>query len=508
MKKSNKGKTGFLKLEKVFFSFVYVLPFVLFFSYYPLIHFGADSSMNFEISLPIIWLVLFDILAVLIMAKRKILFCGIKKRWMWLLFPLWLTVSVFWSANFVRGILTAGIVWLLYFAVYAIFSLKEMFDKEFSRKWWKWFLGSAIFVCVWCFVQCLLDLVGVSREYSLMCEGCTYQMFGFPHPNGFAIEPQFMGNLLLAPAIVAAWLYVEGNCNKTNNDLRFLCSNSLLFCLFIITATLFLTFSRGAIYAFVVGMIFMTAFLIAKDKNILKRAGMVWLVVVFSFLFTLNLQGLMAELSPTNDNYQSGVAKVLNHLSLGVIDVRDKKASFSGEEQALFSEITGEEREVGDSVVVENPVENFDEKDANSAGDAVFDGYVAESTDIRLRLSGAAVDAWRKNVTTVLVGVGIGGAGQALYSNGLSSTPKEIVQNQYSSLLLETGLVGVSLFALTMVLVFCVVWKNNKKAAVLSMIVSYGIALLFFSGLPNALHIYLLPVVIMAVPIKFLSGKS
>ena len=132
--------------------------------------------------------------------------------------------------------------------------------------------------------------------------------------------------------------------------------------------------------------------------------------------------------------------------------------------------------------------------------EAVFDGYVEESTDTRLRLTGAAVEVWRKDFATMMFGVGIGGAGQALYVNGLSPAPKEIVQNEYASLLLETGIIGVALLILTIVLIIRAVYKNEM---VMTLIVAYAITLLFFSGLPNALQIYLLPALFIA-----LCGKS
>ena len=198
------------KLEKIFRGMIYILPGVLFFSYQPLIHFGTSESMNFEISLPLIWLVLFDVLVIWLMGQKKMLFRGFSKKWMWLLLPIWLSLSVLWSLNALRGILVVGIVWLLYLAIDGIISLRELFKKESLKvKFWKAFFGSSLLICAWCWIQCVLDLVGVPREYSLMCAGCTYSMFGFPHPDGFAIEPQFMGNLLLAPTIVAGWLMLR-----------------------------------------------------------------------------------------------------------------------------------------------------------------------------------------------------------------------------------------------------------------------------------------------------------
>lgn len=451
------------------------LPLGLFFSYYPVISLGGNESMNFELSVPLIWLVVFDLVAFVQMVREKRLLNGLKGKWGWLLFPVWVTLTLFWSFNVVRGVLTVGIMWLVFFAGYAMWSFREMFDEEFRRSWLKWFFGSTILVCVWCVVQCILDLAGVESSCSLMCEGCRYYMFGFPHPNGFAIEPQFMGNLLLAPAITIAWTITR----KQNS----LCSGFIWFCFFVIVATLFLTFSRGAIYSFGVGMLFVTGYLLARSgkverKKVAKRLGLMWGMVVFSFLFTLNLQGIMAAVSPTTDTYMSGVAKVINHLSLGKIDIRE------GNEPVENSVENLEEK------VVENSVEN-------SEVEAVFDGYVAESTNVRMELTQNAMRAWSSDAPTALFGAGIGGAGVKMFRQDLTDSPKEIVQNEYASLLLETGLVGVSLFVLVIVLIVRnVYWKPNA-VLILGLLLVYGVSLMFFSGFANALQIYLLPMILV-----------
>ena len=523
----------FLCSDFLFKLFILILPLILFFSYYPIIGLGANESMNFELSLPLIWLVLFDVLVFIMMTRERILFRGLKGKWGWLLFPVYLTFSVFWSLNSLRGILTVGILWLIYFAVYGMYQFRKLFDEEFRRKFLRWLIGSSLIICGWCFLQCILDLAGVSREYTLMCEGCTYRMFGFPHPNGFAIEPQFMGNLLLAPVIMCAWIYMNkqkpenlelessrgrifynrsgglvrklqfphasATVVKNTSGSDFLCFRFSGFCFFILVATLFLTFSRGAIYAFIVAMIFMSVFVIVREKKkwkkILRRVGGVWIAIILSFLFTLNLQGIMAEISPTNDTYFSGIAKVLNHLSLGVVDIREKGSDA--------------DRENGDLGVVEKPVENFGKEgskieveesvgaDIDDEKQAVFDGYVEESTDTRIRLTNSALEIWSKDFRTTLFGVGIGGAGWALYNNGLSPAPKEIVQNEYASLLLETGVVGISLFILTLVLIVRAIVKKREAILILTLLVAYGITLCFFSGLPNAMQIYLLTGVIL-----------
>lgn len=493
------------KLSNIYRILVYAFPGILFFSYYPVMRLGSDETMYFELSLPLIFLVLFDLVALILMVKKKVLFRDFRKKWMFLLFPIFLTFSVFWSANSLRGFLTVGVLWLLYFAIYAMFSLKnELKGRDFKERFWKIFLGSTLVVCAWCFLQCILDLFGVPRECSLMCEGCTYRSFGFPHPNGFAIEPQFMGNLLLAPIIVTAFFVV-----KKKQHGKDLSSKFLLFCLFVTVATLFLTFSRGAIYSLIVGLMFMSGFYGSKylvqsrkfkqvDLNAprgkyLRAMTTIWVTVVLAFVFTLNLQGVMSAVSSTNDTYFDGVAKVLNHLSLGIIDIR-KTNEVSENSHALSTELTEENLENDEKAFVENSVENSVEENKENS---YFDGYVAESTDVRIQMNKKAIKLWASNFRTIMLGVGLGGAGQALYDNGLTDWSKEIVQNQYVSLLLETGLIGMILLILTLVLVLRAVMKSSQSGVLLSLIVAYGVSLMFFAGLPNALQVYLMPVVVM-----------
>ena len=434
---------------------VCILPAVLYFSYYPVISFGSDEAMNFEVSLPILWLVLFDVVGMIILVREK-LAREFLKKWKYLIFPAFMTLSVLWSSNMVRGVLTVGVMWLMILAMILIVQLKSVFREGFFKRFMKWFFGVTLAVCAWCFFQCILDVAGVGREYTLMCAGCTYQSSGFPHPNGFAIEPQFMGNLLLAPAIISGWFIIK---QKNKN---------LLFCFFIFTATLFLTFSRGAIYAFVVAMIFMTIWMRVRQKS--WKALRVVGVVVLAFLFTLNLQGIFAQVSPTNDTYFSGVAKALNHLSLGIIDIQQKDEPTVNNEDAMVDE-----------------------------NESDFDGYVEESTEVRKMLTRSALKLWSQDYRTVMFGVGIGGAGQAMYEAGFTSSPKEIVQNEYASLLLETGLVGVALAVMLGVMIIDMVIKTKVAVVVLSLMVAYGVSLTFFAGLPNALQIYLWPVVLWKV---------
>ena len=324
-----------------------------------------------------------------------------------------------------------------------------------------------------------------------------------------------MGNLLLAPGIVGVYLILSGGWDSIlrgrDTRARLHGARALIFgsglrkllktlspaaLVLIFASVLFLTFSRGAIYAFVVGVMVMSVVMIVRERKsrgiMWKRVGVVWGLVILSFVVVLNVQGLMAEVGPTDDTYQDGVAKVVNHLSLGVIDLKDNGEAEDDKGDDDRGEVVEKTVENSEDNVVENSVKE----------EAVFEGYVAESTDTRLRLTGAALSVWGQSAQNALFGVGLGGAGVALYNNGLSPAPKEIVQNEYSSLLLETGLVGVSLLGLTAVLVVRVIWKKPMKMMLIGLLAAYGVSLFFFSGLPNALHIYLLPLMICVLESK------
>ena len=118
---------------------------------------------------------------------------------------------------------------------------------------------------------------------------------------------------------------------------------------------------------------------------------------------------------------------------------------------------------------------------------------------MRMELTKNAVKVWSRDFRAMMLGVGIGGAGQAMYDAGLTGSPKEIVQNEYASLLLETGIVGVILVIIVIFMILKNIRKNPVSIIILSLMVSYGVSLMFFSGMVNALQIYLLPPVIYIV---------
>lgn len=368
----------------------------------------------------------------------------------------------------------------------------------------------------------------------MLCLGCTYRTFGFPHPSGFAIEPQFMGNLLLAPTLTTLYLLVfrPARARATRNVKERV---MLLALASFFSATLFLTMSRGAIYAYGVALVVLIGFALynrfAKHQHDHARRPCVtqWqnliLIPVVTFVIALLAQGIFSAASPTNSTFMGGVTKVVHQLSLGVIDLRGLATeSQPSEPDAMPAQATvsGSEQPAGASPAPDTG----DATDSSAVSNIpAFDGYVAASTDVRLGLSGVALQTWlydpdsthnvwwappfcRFDPCTVsygltplrmFFGVGIGGAGVAMsaaFPDHPLITPDNIVQNEFISLLLEVGIVGWALLLVGVYLAFrpkSDFWHHPALPLLVSLIIAYLITLNFFSGFANALQIYLMP---------------
>ena len=430
-------------LNKIENWLLWALPVVVFFSYLPVFYLGANESMYFELSIPLIWLFIFGVLSLRKMPAVWRNFNWIR-RVLWLALPIYATISIIWSPNKIRGILVAGIIWLILFSVLNILSLKLRRDK--IEKLLEVHMYAGVAAGLFGLLQSFLDVVGIDRAATGLCAGCTYQAIGFPHPNGFAIEPQFFGNLLLLPNIISL-LFLYNDIKERKNKSQIALDVVLTFFLMM---SLFLTFSRGAIYAFMLAVICYLVFTCVKLHKF--STLLVLPLIVLSFGSGLLIQGWLAELSPTNEGFSHGISRSIEQMSLGKIDFRE-----------------------------------------DIEADSNFSGYIEESTEIRLNMNDIALRAWKKKA---LFGTGLGGAGIAIHEEEPNLSSREIVQNEYLQLLLELGIVGAVFIVICAILVS--IWfvakkfRDDKFIFFSVLLIAYLATMGFFSGLPNVLHIYLM----------------
>lgn len=460
------------RLTKLRLFLLYSFPAVLFCSYFPLIPIVSTASTNYELSLPLIWLFLFSVLS--LKDFFRYIIHNIRKSpfsLLFFLFPSYLTLSALWSTNPLRALLAAGILWCIIIASITIFTVFCRQKLLNSRKFLKIFFFATTAFCAICWLQSILDITGVARDITLLCSGCTSRAFGFPHPSGFAIEPQFMGNLLLAPTLTALYLWTQPKSNKSSVFNR----KTLLLFSFLFSATLFLTFSRGAIYSFALGLALLIILNLVKLKN--RRAFLTIPLLFISAILVIFTQGLFSTLSYTNSTFAEGIEKSVSQMTLGQINLTlTPKIDLPGTDQ---------------------PASTSSDSEPTTP---IFDGYVEESTNTRMKFNRIALELSPKTPVTLLFGYGLGSAGEVMYQEGKTTTPYEIVQNEYLSLLLETGIIGLLFATVSFAFIVSHLKKSTcpERFLLEAVIAGFLFSLLFFSGLPNVLHLYLFPTFLTA----------
>ena len=502
------------KLLPIHRRFFWVLPIILFFSYYPVIPLFSTESSNYEFSLPLLWLLLMGVLSLpillaelcnLITKKTQLTQSSVQIPLILSSIPLYFSLTLLWSSNKFRGLMTAGIIWCLYLSLLTFY--KNIILKKTPLSLENPFLLGATLSASFCWLQAILNTFNIPGDKIFLCLGCTNLSFGFPHPNGFAIEPQFMGNLLLAPAIFLVFRVIHPKNNQTRKaKIRYLALAGY------IISTLFLIFSRGATYSFFLAIAVIFFYELFHAKNRLLIATKLISLVLFPLIFVTLVQGLMSEFGPASDTFMGGVSRSLSQMTLGRVKIplpEAKNPSVTSNESSSLAS--------NDNISTNS---NTNSSANSTSTTPLFDGYIAESTDIRVKLSKMGLRLALSHLRQFFFGSGLGSSGVALYQMfpELGST-KEITQNQYVAILVETGFIGILIIFCSGACVICLCYSRQKakklssrsntknlditnsirsitpaKLYFASLILAYAASVCFFSGLPNALHIYLVPI--------------
>ena len=375
----------------------------------------------------------------------------------------WSGLCVIWSDNRTRGLLTFAVYATLYLVFLALVAERRLLC-QLLPKLVRVAIWMTISACLLAIIQIILGTFVVADRHTFgLCAGCVAGQFGFIRPNLLAIEPQFLGSLLLAPLLYITYLTLRGKHDYAKQPLLLL----------LMLTTLWLTLSRGAIYAYLASLVVMVL-LVRNWRRMLAVVGS----VALSLVICLICQGALASVNPRIDSsFTQAVSTSLNHLSMGIIRLPYQQKSPTS--PPLISR-------------------EYDKQPA-------YHGYVAESTNVRLSLTKTALAAWRSNrLGQQLFGTGLGSAGIVLARQTGSRYQKEIVQNEFVEVLLERGLVGLALLG-GLVALYGRLCSQRRDYLALAILVAYLTQWCFFSGLPNALHIYLVLALLSA---KLLDGAS
>ena len=419
--------------------------------------------MNYELSLTLIYVVILAIVGLPMVwhHRSELRQSGLVR--LASAFVGWSGLCVIWSDNRTRGLLTFAVYVVLYLVFLALVAERRLLC-QLLPKLVRVAIRTTASACLLAIIQIILGTFVIADRHTFgLCAGCVAGQFGFIRPNLLAIEPQFLGSLLLAPLLYITYLTLRGKHDYAKQPLL----------LVLMLTTLWLTLSRGAIYAYLASLVVMIL-LIRKWRRQLVVVGL----VALSLVVCLVCQGALASTNPRIDSsFTQAVSTSLNHLSMGIVRLPYQRKSPTP--PPLISQ----------------------EHDKQPA----YHGYVAESTNVRLSLTKTALAAWRSNrLGQQLFGTGLGSAGIVLARQTGSRYQKEIVQNEFVEVLLERGVIGLVLLGGLVVLYGRLCLRRRDHLA-LAILVAYLTQWCFFSGLPNALHIYLVLALLSA---KLLDGTS
>lgn len=413
------------------------------FSYHPLVSFGSASGMHLDGSLLyILTAVAVAVSAPLIWKQRRAL---VRHHALVLLVAFWLfsVLSLLWSDNPFRSLATLLFL-LILIGLACAFTVSLPLLKRYRQAVLRVAFVSTGISIIWALWQIIADATGISSAFTLLPPAYESTAFGVARPTAFALEPQFLGSFLLLPFFWLIWCYLkEGQAR----------SHSYLAGVLAVGTILLLTMSRGAIYAALVAIIVLFLLQHSPMRRWLHLGGVLLAAIAVSGLIIFSAATINQRDSV--DGYGS-LSKALNHLSLGTISLPAQTSNAPA------------------------PAKKSAPRDT---------GYITSSTDSRISMSARALSLWTTSPQTLLFGIGSGSFGATLHAKDSSYPTSSIVNNYYLEVLVETGLVGASLFLCFLGVLFYRLFQA-RLTLIIVILTSLLIQACFFSGNANVIHLW------------------
>jgi len=291
-------------------------------------------------------------------------------------FICWIALIIPVSINLNRAF---GVFVFVLFSVVTAYCISLIFRKEYIRPIVSaMFFASAIVVAFGIY-QYLGDIFNLPPEYTGLRDRYTWKVFGFPRIQAFSLEPLYMAAFLLLPFSYAV---VQLLSKKS-----FYSNIVLLLIILLNSFAIFMSVSRGGIYAMIFAGILISLFLLFRKKTSLVKIIKLAVLILISF-----------------------------GISLVIINYFNKPASSFTEGKR------------GTSAFV-------DQLQNTSIGEG----------DERSVARKKALSILNENKSAYIFGIGPGQYGPYAQNNNTSPFGWTIVNNLTIELLLETGLIGISL---------------------------------------------------------------
>lgn len=408
------------------------------FSYLPLLQFGMITGTHIDVSLVYIALMFTAICAVPEVWRHRTVVWSYP-AWRWLIaYQLFVSLSVLWSQNVSRALLTIAFGWAL-IAVVSLVLVYRAPLKRHSPTIERW-VRIAIYVSLWwAGWQLIGDAFHMPNWTTLLPPQYGGDVFGVARPTAFALEPQFFGSLLL----VVFGIGVHRSITQTQ------WSDGPL--LVVVTTFLLLTLSRGALVASVAIVVLLIATQRHSRRALLRTGGLLVLGVGIGFVTLFCLASIRGGAITSG---AVSVRAAVEHLSVGYF-------RFSTPSQPTHSVA---------SVASPTP------------------SYIQSSTDSRLSMAQVALQIWR---SSPLTGVGVGSFGAASRELSPIYPLSTVANNYYLELLAEVGMIGLLLFGGFITTILHNLGKQ-RNWLLLALLVGVLSQWWFFSGNANVIHVWIL----------------
>lgn len=341
------------------------------------------KGLTIRPSLVVAGIIIIRALYLLIKRKRELII-SLPVKFI-LFFLAWTILIIPIAINLPRAV---SVVIYTAFTIFTALSIVVLFKKEYLSLIFKSLIFSCLIVTLFGFYQYFGNIFGLSANLTGISERYSWEIFGFPRIQSTALEPLYFASYLLLPlSILISSKYFFGKKDKFIDRHKKL----ILFTLYLIATTIFMTLSRGGISALVVVFIISILFALIAKKFTFKNLLSILAVLAVSLISALLIINF---LNKDSINKITGGKR-------GVVAYGEQVKNFGGE---------GDERTVSRNKAI---------------------ALIKEGKFMR-----------------IIFGIGPGQFGPYTQDNTKGFYGWTIVNNETLELLLETGAIGFMLFVI------------------------------------------------------------
>jgi len=231
------------------------------------------------------------------------------------MFIIWIAVLLPESINF--GYALNYFVFNLFVALLAI-SISLILKKNYLKPIIIATLSIATLISAFCIYQYIGDVMGLGVNLTSLTILYTKNTFGFPRIQGFSYEPLQLASYMLFPfSIVMVLSLVKNKIIKSSISLALLVSYSFI---------IFLTLSRGGIYALVLVTIITIFLSVLKKYSHFRQIALTITAITLGFILSLVFVNFIKKPPSSFTNGKQGASAYVEHAMDITSDQLDTRA--------------------------------------------------------------------------------------------------------------------------------------------------------------------------------------